>query len=304
MDADKAFVLNAAAYCLQGLGRLQEAAEPMQAALAAMIGGEDWTNTSKAAANLSDLYLTIGDLPQALKLAQQSVKLADRSSDAFQRMGVRIRLANALHQMGRTRDARVAFREAEERQKQRQPIDPILYGLQGFLYCDVLLGDGQTQEVKERAAQTREIADRNNWLLEIALDNLSVSRAWLLEAQLGLSGDIARAAEFLQRAVGGLRQAGDVRHLPRGLLARAELNRATGDLDRAERDLAEALRIATRGGMGLYQADCHLESARLQLAQGKRDKAGEHWATAKEMIARMGYHRRDNEVSQLAEQLG
>jgi ATP/maltotriose-dependent transcriptional regulator MalT len=91
--------------------------------------------------------------------------------------------------------------------------------------------------------------------------------------------------------------------LPRGLLARAALHRVRGDYGRAERDLAEVLRIATRGGMGLYLADYHLESARLYLAQGNRDKAREHWETARGMIERMGYHRRDSEVNEIAEQL-
>jgi tetratricopeptide (TPR) repeat protein len=82
------------------------------------------------------------------------------------------------------------------------------------------------------------------------------------------------------------------------------LHRFTGDYGRAERDLAEALRIATRGGMGLHLADYYLKYARLQLAQGNKDKALEHYGTAKEMIERMGYHRRDKEVNQLAGQLG
>jgi hypothetical protein len=55
--------------------------------------------------------------------------------------------------------------------------------------------------------------------------------------------------------------------------------------------------------MGLYLADYNLESARLQAAQGNADKAREHWTTASEMIERMGYHRRDNEVNELAQQL-
>jgi len=93
-------------------------------------------------------------------------------------------------------------------------------------------------------------------------------------------------------------------HLPRGLLARAELYRFRGDYGRAERDLAEVLRIATRSGMGLHLADYHLESARLSLAQGNQDKAREHWAKAKEMIERMGYHRRDGELNEIEQQLG
>ena len=91
--------------------------------------------------------------------------------------------------------------------------------------------------------------------------------------------------------------------LPRGLLARAALHRINGDYGQAEHDLAEVLRIATRSGMGLHLADYHLESARLHLAQRNQDKAREHWATAKEMIERMGYHRHDNEVNEIAEQL-
>jgi len=56
--------------------------------------------------------------------------------------------------------------------------------------------------------------------------------------------------------------------------------------------------------MCLHLADYHLESARLQLARRNPDKAREHWETAKDMIERMGYHRRDNEATELAEQLG
>ena len=56
--------------------------------------------------------------------------------------------------------------------------------------------------------------------------------------------------------------------------------------------------------MGLHLADYHLESARLQLAQDNNDKAREHLSTAKEMIERMGYHRRDKEVNELEQQLG
>jgi hypothetical protein len=36
---------------------------------------------------------------------------------------------------------------------------------------------------------------------------------------------------------------------------------------------------------------------------GEREKAPEHWATAKAMIERMGYHRQDREVKEIEEQL-
>ena len=61
--------------------------------------------------------------------------------------------------------------------------------------------------------------------------------------------------------------------------------------------------IAERGGMGLFQVDAHLGFARLCLAMNDTADAQEHLATAKEMIGRMGYHRRDGEVDDLEEQL-
>lgn len=104
----------------------------------------------------------------------------------------------------------------------------------------------------------------------------------------------------------GLRQAGDATQLTFGLLARAQLYRLMGDslnLERAQADLAEAQRIAERGELGLHLADCHLEWAQWWLAQGDRTLAREHWATAKALIERMGYHRRDAELAELAERL-
>ncbi|MBC8029586.1 MAG: DUF4062 domain-containing protein [Pyrinomonadaceae bacterium] len=303
-DADKALALNQAGANLRALGRPQEAVQPLQAGLHLRIASRDWQNAAINAGNLSELFINIGDLSQALNAAEQGVELADRSSDEARRVTLRTTLAGALHQAGRTNEAAIAFCEAEKMQKLYQPEHPFLYSVRGFLYCDLLLSSKQTLEVKERAARTLELATPLRWLLDIALDNLSLGRAWVLEAQQAVAGATTQAVEFLQRAVDGLRQAGQIDQLPHGLLARAILHRFTEEFDWAERDLAEVLRIATRGGMGLHLADYHLESARLQLAKGNEEKANEHLDTAKGMIERMGYHRRDKEVAELEEQLG
>ena len=81
--ADQAFVLNEAAFDLRALGRLAEAVEPMQAGLEARIAQEDWKNAAVSASNLSELTLTLGDVPRAVAFGEQSVELADRSGDAF-----------------------------------------------------------------------------------------------------------------------------------------------------------------------------------------------------------------------------
>jgi tetratricopeptide (TPR) repeat protein len=298
--SSRAYILNAAGFDLRALGRLAEAIQPMQAALETDILLKDWVSAARDACNLSELHLTLGDLYQTLIYAEQSVDLADRSGDAFMRMVMCTVLANTLHQAGRIEEAEALFEQAETIQKEDQPRLPVLflYSLRGYQYCDLLLGQGQTEEVQRRATQSIEIAQQNNWLLDIALDHLSLGRAHLLQAQ----GTPSTA--HLNRAVDGLRQAGTQHHIPRGLLARAALFRAQDQFDRSQHDLDEALAIATRGGMRLFEADCHLECARLHLARGDEDAARKGLAQAREMIAEMGYHRQDGEVAELEEALG
>ena len=302
-EADKGFVIAVAGFDLRALGRLREAAQPMKAGLEAAIALEDCKNAGRAAGNLSELYLTIGDIALALEYANQSVDLADRSGDAFYRGGSRTTLADALHQAGSQSEAESLFCEADGMQKNRQPECPMVYTLQGFYYCDLLLNQRKYQEVQSRALQTIEIAKRNNWLLTIALDHLSLGRAHLLQALQEGSQDFTRAAEYLSKAVDELRQAGTQHHIPRGLLARAELYSAQGQFDKAQRDLDEAMTIAERGEMGLHQADCHLEYARLYLAMGKNEDARRCLDIAREMVDKMGYHRRDNDLLEIYEQL-
>ena len=300
-ESEKSLVLGIASFDLRALGRLEEAVQPNKAGLEAEILHENWINAAIAANNLSELYLTIGDTALALEYANQSVGLADRSGDAFERMSKRTTLADALHQAGRQSEAESLFREAEEMQKEDQPEYPFLYSLPGFLYCDLLLSQGKYQEVLKRAVQTIEWAKQaiGVSLLDTALISLSLGRAHLLQALQEGSQDFAQAAEHLNQAVDGLRKSGYQYYLPLGLLARAELYRVQGEFERAQHDIEEAMTIAERGEMGLHQADCHLEYARLYLAMRDEDRAREHLAIAREMIEQMGYHRRDNEVEEL-----
>jgi tetratricopeptide (TPR) repeat protein len=302
-DADKGFVLNDAGFRLRAMGRLREAAQPMQASLDAYVAQDSWEFAARIAGNLSELYVTLGDLDQALDYARQIVDFADRSGDAFQRMISRTTLADALHQAGRLEEAEAAFREAEALQKERQPEYPLLYSLQGYRYCDLLLGQGKYQEVQERVRKLFDWREPGDSLLGIGLEQLALGRAFLMGALQQGTGDYTQAATRLDWAVDGLRAAGTQHELPRGLLARAALRRAMGDTERARADLDDVAAIAERGGMRLFETDCHLEYARLYLAMGDENQAREHLAAAKAMIEDIGYHRRDGEVAELEKRL-
>jgi tetratricopeptide (TPR) repeat protein len=301
----KGFILAATGFVLQALGRSAEASRPMQASLEVIILQEDWENAAQAANNLSELYLTTGDLSQALTYAERSMGLADRSGDSFHQLDKRTALADVLYHAGRLSESEALIRRAEEIQKARDNRTHLLYSLPGFRYCALLLHQGKYLEVQIRAVQTLEwVKQYNRSLLDIALDSLSLGRSYLLQARREATSDFLHATEYLNQAVSVLRQAGHQGYLSFGLLARAELRRVKGEFDRARDDVDEAMLIASRGSMKLYQADCHLEYARLYVAEGEREKAREHLGTAKEMIERMEYHLRDEEVGELERELG
>ena len=104
------------------------------------------------------------------------------------------------------------------------------------------------------------------------------------------------AQQHTEAAVAGLRQAGTMDHLPRGLLTRAWLRHCLNDLPGAQADLAEAQRIAERGGMKLHLADIALTRARLF-----EDKA--ELAKARALIEECGYGRRLPELEDAEQRL-
>jgi tetratricopeptide (TPR) repeat protein len=299
----QAFLFNEVGLRLWGLGRVKKAQESFQAGLERRIAQEDWNEAAKVAQNFANLTGVQGDLFQAEAIAHQGLSLAKRSGEKVEIMDSQCALAFVRHQRGAEQEAGALFRQAEAMQKELQPQNPYLYSFRGYQFCDLLLDQGEYQVVLTRTGITLAIAEKNKWLRTIGLDHLSLGRAclaqWLKEGE----GDLAQAAEHFNKAVDFLRRGGMQHHLVQGLLGRAAFFRASRDWPAAHRDLEEALEMCQRSGMRLYEADCHLEYARLHLAQGEKEEARQSLAIAKEMIQQMGYHRRDREVKELEEQL-
>jgi tetratricopeptide (TPR) repeat protein len=216
----------------------------------------------------------------AIVAARRSVDFAEQSREQFPQLSQKTTLANALHQSGDMVEAQRLFAEAEQMQAERQPQYSILYSVQGFEYCDLLLEQGQREEVVRRATRTLRWMEDQHWLLDIGLDNLSLGRAY----PLGSPESVSR----LDRAVDFLRQSGWLDTLPRALLARG-----------SNTDLDEVFRIATRSGMKLHLTDYHLTSARLALNNHDSAKAREHVQQAEALINETGYHRRDGVLAEL-----
>jgi tetratricopeptide (TPR) repeat protein len=295
----------------------------------------DWKAAGITASNLSELELTLGEIAGAVRDAEQSVTYADRSGDAFWKAVARAAHADSLHQAGRRLEAETRFREAEQMQAARSDL-PLLYSLRGFSYGDLLLATPERsawqtilslnsrlssinsavfncRSVSQRAVQTLKIAERNNWLLDIALDHLTLGRAALYEAILGSpNSDLRIAISEIDAAIAGLHRAAHNEFIVRGLLTQAWLRFRTGarsGTESAQEDLDEAWEIAERGPMKLHLADIHLTRARLfggrKAGTGNRkEETAYPWespasdlAAAEKLIKDCGYHRRDEELA-------
>ncbi len=312
--AEQAWLLNEAAYSLRALGWLAEAVEPVRASIEMSIREENWKRAGQGASNLSELELTLGDLPAALMAGHEAVAYADRNEEPFWPMSSRTKLADVLHQAGRKAESQHLFEEAENRQAARQPRNPRLYSVWGFRYCDLLLSDvereawqswmaqesrsGETlarsiaasDTVSERAIYALKIAEETRWLLDIALYHLILARAMFYKALMTSSQERQSAVDHVTAAVDRLRAAGAVSRRPPGLLTRAWMRCLSGDEPGAHADLDEAWEIAERGPMPLFQADIHLYRARLF-----RDHTA--LEEARRLIEKHGYHRRDGELA-------
>ncbi len=265
----KPFVLNWTGLDLRSLGRLREALGLMNIGSKNLIEKNDWKQAALSGGNLSELYLTLGEVETAVSSARQSVEFADRSGDDFVREVTRGQISDALHQAGELTEAKSFFDEAEAMQKKRQLEYRYLYSLRGFLFCNLLLSQGKVREVLERAKQTLEWAEKYSALLDRALDKLSLGRAYLLEAvsEEQRPSTLLRAQDYLNQAVAGLREAGEQRFIPLGLFARAFYCRMQNQFPQAWDDLEEAREIAERGEMKLWLVDYHLEASRLLISE-------------------------------------
>lgn len=285
-EVDQAWLLNEAAFYLRALGRLTEALEPLRAGLEMRIKQQVWTSAAIIGSNLGELEVTLGRLREADADARLAIDHADQSGDAFVRMAFRTTTANALHNLGQRAEAGSLFAEAEQMQKENPTEVDLLYSLAGFRYCDWLLAPAERgawrlllssaggplvkidrtvlAEVERRANSAHAIAIQNQWLLDIALDQLTLVRVGLLRAIFA-----QRCVQpmlhlhHVTAAVNGLRNAGDMTHLPRGLLTAAWYHAVRGDVLGSKAALDEAQQIAERGPMPLFLADIHLTRARL-----------------------------------------
>lgn len=231
-EEDQAWLLNQVAFYLRALGRLTEAFDPIRAALKIGVERQNWEACARRVINLSELELILGQVPEAVHDAEQSVAFARRGADRFLLEVALTKWADALHQSGRGEEAMTHFRHAEILQAERSADSPMLYSVRGFQYCDLLLAEAERaaawlliepennsitggrnipfvesqaaqiiqqrcREVQDRAGRLLIWAERNEGsILDLALSHLILGRAVLYRTLLAHSDRAAQRSKL------------------------------------------------------------------------------------------------------------
>lgn len=270
-----------------------------------------------------------GNLNDAIAIGSSAVRYADQipldiTRRAIHRTNKRASHADSLHQAGLLQQACDVFQSAEAIQAEARPQYPWLFSINGTRYCDLLLSYVETkilevsadrssqsvyvdevtrlslEKVKGRTSRSLSMADERGWLLEQALDNWMLARVSLCATALNIS-PIHPAKLHIEIALKKIRDSGRAYLLPPILLTLAFVlyhdpsvpggNSGYG-ISTPMAAIEEAETIATKFGTRLHLADCHLTKARLF---SDREALGR----AEELVMRLGYHRRNSEISSI-----
>ncbi len=295
-EADQGWLLADASFTLMSLGRMADAVGPRRTAMEIREKLKDWENAARSARNLVELLLATGQLQEARRVAERGIGWAGKADDLFGKLNSQAYLATSLHRLGELAASETAFQESERLQKKWQPSYPQLYSLQGTQYAALLLDRAGNVAAREAVLERERTV--LGWyekvklkdLLNLALNQLSLGRA------LAALGRAADARHHLEAAVAGIRQAGKIQYTSNFLLHRATFFRKQGDRDQAWTDLEEALEIAERCGMRLYEADAQLLKTRLLLDDDQPQAAAEGLRRGRALIEAMDYGQRRTDL--------
>jgi tetratricopeptide (TPR) repeat protein len=299
----EAFISKETGYCLRALGRLNESIPLVKNAIQIYNSIKSLPEISDSFHILSRIYLALGELENALFHAKKSVEYSDLIGDLPRKINKRIVLGDVLHNMGKFVEAEIIFLESERLQKNEKKKNPRTRTILEFHYCDFLLTMGRFQEILDKASEIMDWNKQKEFPLSMALDQLVLGKAYLAKAKISDKNLFYLSKNYLDKAVDNFRLASYQEYLPIGLFGQVEINRLTGNFNKAQKTLDEAILIIKRGNMKLYEAEYYLTRAWLYISMSKKNDAFNSVNIAKEKINKMGYNRRLLEIENLERQL-
>jgi len=264
-ENDQAVFVNQWALYLRDLGRLSAAAHCNERHNEYQMRRAKWGYASTGSRNLADVLLLAGRLKDALKAAEDALRLANRADDAWKRCNSYAFRAYTRSLLGETSSALDDFRDALHWQHEHQKeSDRPLYSNRGCWHTLLLARLGQNDEATRLTEANKRLCielfgDENQDNINFVLADLACERH-----------DLDAASQLLDAAHEWAIARDAKEPLCWAALVRARLEQRHED---ARRALEDGLRIARDCGFGIYHVDLLLERARRALDEGDADAA-------------------------------
>ena len=292
----RAWALHEVATCLQLLGRLWEAAAVMRRAGQAFRAVGQWHDAAVSCQNQAELYLSLGSLPAAAGVIEESFALARRAEDREDELVAETLRGTLAHYRGDSAEAAEAFETALRIAREHTPV-PALYSSSGVRYAEHLRGEGEREKAARVLAVNLDICRAAGWRAD---------EAACLIGQGDLALDAGRHDEARQRydeaydiARGITRR--DV--LISALLARCRWAAATNRATAMRGDAEEALAMAVSGGYRLAEIEARILLARVYHELHDTPAAWDEVSRAEEAAREVGYRQGLTAAQEQAERL-
>lgn len=281
----KSRILSTLGICLDSTGQGFLAEGFYQQALDISIGSENWANASVEYINLSDFYLTKGDIAKGLQASSEILKMARLARRIDYECISLAYMAWANNLRGDLKIAGQMFSESEKLINDRNGPNLFLNRQMGIHQADYLRRIGESNYSYKVTEANLTFCKDNKWPMQISschrvLGDLFADARKEEEASENYSQALDIARSISHRLV-----------LVEALLARGRwYARSIRDSEAALGDLTEAFEYARAGGYRLYEADIRIALAWTYLVAGSDNRARDEAAYALQMSQNMGYH--------------
>lgn len=288
-DRHKGFLMDNIGFCLENLGRLNEAILLHKRANSIAVSREEWKNASIGYRNVSDIYTQLGDFTASADAAHEALTMAERAEERGDRESEYYSLsylAWTAHLQGDLVTAGKLFQKAMDwkaggKVTGYMPLEQwFLYSHPGIKWAEYMRRAGKLE--LPRFALENSIGEgspHENSRYHRVLGDLAAD-----------AGESENAQHHYNEALKIARNYGSRWILIEALLAQGRWAARSGESEVAHGYLDEALGYAVTGGYRLYEADIRVALAWAYRATGDTTTARAQAERALRMSDEMGYY--------------
>ena len=246
---------------------------------------------------MCDIQLKLGNLAKGETTARQALDWAKQVDEKNYEMFSLAYLGHADFLLGKNKEAKKYFQQANELEKERDPTKKWLISVRGIRYAELLARSGErelAEEVtKENLALCQKIPSIND-----------IPRCYRLLAGLNLEKpDYSQAEEYLNKGIEIARNIGLQDEIAKLHLGFARLYLAQNNQRDADKAIKETLSICAQSGYKIIEIDARNVLAKIYHAADQPVLARQEVEKALAMSEECGYHWGKIDAEEILDQL-